>query len=82
MARLYTDLPGQMLYYGWVVHQRTSLNVVPWPGGTLTYQFECCTMIGWYTDYTRLNVVPWSGGTPAYQFECYTMTKWYTNIPA
>ena len=84
-----------MLYHGQVVHLRISLNVVPWTGGTPTYQFECCTMAGWYTEVpvqmlyhgwvvhrrTSLNVVPWPGSTPMYQFECCTMAGWYTAVP-
>ena len=64
MAGWYTDIPVLMLFHGRVVHRRTSSNVVPSPGGTRrtssnvvlgpggtpTYQFECCTMAGWYTD--------------------------------
>ena len=50
MIGWYIDIPGQMLYHGWVVHRRTRSNVVPWSGGTPTYQVEYYTVAGWYTD--------------------------------
>ena len=95
MVGWYTDVPGRMLYHGWVVHRPTRSNVVPWLGGTPTYQVKCCTMAGWYTDvpgrmlyhgwvvhqHTRSNVVPWLGGTPTYEVECCTMVRWYTDVP-
>ena len=74
----YTNVPDSMLCHARVVHRRTSLNVVPMPGGTLTYQFECFTMARLYTNvpgqmlyhgwvvhrHTRLNVVLQPSGTP------------------